>query len=198
MKLNRFLFWFYDEIRIWIRHFFVNNVPGRMGIIIRRIFYRKTFQGNGDFSIEYGCVITEPKNIIMGHGVRMLQNCCLYAHNGGKIELGNKVSFNSNVIINAAENGNIEMGDHVLIGPNVVIRASNHAYSSAYKKISDQGHIGGNIIIGSDVWIGANAVILPNVLIGKGAIIAAGAVVTKDVEEFTIVGGTPAKFIKNR
>lgn len=54
------------------------------------------------------------------------------------------------------------------------------------------------VTIGNDVWIGANAVILPGVTIGDGAVIAAGAVVTKDVEDYSIVGGIPAKVIKYR
>lgn len=52
--------------------------------------------------------------------------------------------------------------------------------------------------IGNDVWIGANAVIMPGICIGDGAIIGAGAVVTKDVEDYAIVGGVPAKIIKYR
>lgn len=55
-----------------------------------------------------------------------------------------------------------------------------------------------NIIIGNDVWIGANAIVLPGVKIGDGAIVAAGAVVTKDVPDFAIVGGVPAKVINFR
>ena len=54
------------------------------------------------------------------------------------------------------------------------------------------------VVIGNDVWIGANAIILPGVKIGDGAIIAAGAVVSKDVEEYSIVGGVPAKLIRYR
>ena len=53
-------------------------------------------------------------------------------------------------------------------------------------------------IIGNDVWIGANVVVLQGVKIGDGAIVAAGAVVTKDVEPYSIVGGVPAKMIKKR
>ncbi|MGF7109371.1 CatB-related O-acetyltransferase [Treponema pedis] len=56
----------------------------------------------------------------------------------------------------------------------------------------------GNIIIKDDVWIGASAIICSGVTIGQGAIIAAGAVITKDVEPYSIVGGNPAKFIRYR
>ena len=59
----------------------------------------------------------------------------------------------------------------------------------------DEGH---KIVIGNDVWIGAGALLLAGVRIGDGAIVAAGAVVTKDVEPYTIVGGVPAKVIKKR
>lgn len=55
-----------------------------------------------------------------------------------------------------------------------------------------------SIEIGSDVWIGDNVSVLPNIKIGHGAIIGTGSVVTKDVEPYTIVGGVPAKFIKDR
>ena len=52
------------------------------------------------------------------------------------------------------------------------------------------------IIIEDDVWIGSGAIITQGVRVGKGAIIAAGAIVTKDVEPFSVVGGVPAKLIK--
>ena len=58
--------------------------------------------------------------------------------------------------------------------------------------------IEGDILIEDDVWISSNSVILPNCTIGKGAIVAAGAVVTNNVEPYTIVGGVPAKLIKKR
>ena len=72
------------------------------------------------------------------------------------------------------------------------VHLNNHSY--------EESHIRNNksIKIGNDVWIGANVVILPGVNIGDGAIIAAGAVVTKDVEPYTIVGGVPARTIKKR
>ena len=55
-----------------------------------------------------------------------------------------------------------------------------------------------SVVVGNDVWIGANAIILPGVMIGDGAVIAAGAIVTKDVDPYSIVGGNPARVIRMR
>lgn len=89
--------------------------------------------------------------------------------------------------------GGITIGDNCLIGHNCTICTVNHS--------KDPDHRGDMtctpVKIGNKVWIGANVTILPGVTIGDGAIIAAGAVVTKDVAANTIVGGIPAKFIKN-
>lgn len=93
--------------------------------------------------------------------------------------------------------GTIEIGNNVLMGPEVMIYTANHNIEKE-KLIREQGNSIGNVIIGNDVWVGARAIILPNVKIGTGAVIAAGAVVTKDVEEYSIVGGIPARKISQR
>ncbi len=88
--------------------------------------------------------------------------------------------------------GGIAIGDDCLIGHNCTICTVNHS-----KDPLRRGDMTcAPVKIGSKVWIGANVTILPGVRIGDGAIIAAGAVVTKDVESRTVVGGVPAKFIK--
>lgn len=80
----------------------------------------------------------------------------------------------------------IEMGEHVFIGENVIIRDSDEHYIDSSKPKSKP------IKIGDNVWIGTGAMILKGVTIGNGAVIAAGSVVTKDVEEYTLVAGVPA------
>lgn len=111
-------------------------------------------------------------------------------------DFGKNIHFGKNVFINAGckfqDQGGIYIGDGALIGHNVVMATLNHAEDP-----SDRGSlIPGAITLGKDVWVGANATILAGVTIGDGAIIAAGAVVTKGVPENTIVGGVPAKIIK--
>lgn len=89
--------------------------------------------------------------------------------------------------------GEIIIGDYVDIAPEVNIWTLHHDPQD-----SDFATKGGDVIIKDFVWIGNRAIILPNVIIAEGAVIAAGAVVTKDVEPYTIVGGVPAKKIGER
>ena len=90
------------------------------------------------------------------------------------------------------DQGGITIDEGALIGHNVVLATLNH-FQSPTKRA---GMTHAPIHIGKNVWIGANATILAGVTIGDGAIVAAGAVVTKDVAPNTIVGGIPAKKIK--
>lgn len=91
------------------------------------------------------------------------------------------------------DQGGIFIGNDCLIGHNAMLCTINHN--------PDPEHRGDMIFkpirICDKVWLGANVTILPGVTVGEGAIIAAGAVVTKDVAPRTVVGGVPAKFIKN-
>ena len=90
------------------------------------------------------------------------------------------------------DQGGITIDEGALIGHNVVLATLNHDLNPAKRA----GMTYAPIHIGKNVWIGANATVLAGVTIGDGAIVAAGAVVTKDVEPNTIVGGVPAKVIK--
>lgn len=93
--------------------------------------------------------------------------------------------------------GKITIGDNVLMGPEVNIFTSNHGMKKDSLIINQELSIK-EVIIENDVWIGARAIILPGVKIAKGTVIAAGSIVTKDTEQYSIVGGNPAKLIKYR
>jgi len=111
-------------------------------------------------------------------------------------DFGRNIHLGRNVFINSGckfqDQGGIFIGDNVLIGHNVVLATLNHEENPQKRGNLKPAPIN----IGCDVWIGSNATILPGVSIGDGAIIAAGAVVTRDVESKTVVGGVPAKLIK--
>ena len=114
------------------------------------------------------------------------------------ITIGNNTYIGENNNLRAAD-GIIDIGNGCLISQGITIVTSNHDIKKSIP-ISQQGWVSkkGRITIFDDVWIGANAVILPDVTIGKGAVVAAGSVVTKDIPEYSIVAGVPAKIIKYR
>ena len=111
-------------------------------------------------------------------------------------DFGKNISIGENVFINACchfqDHGGITIGDGCQIGHNVVFATLNHGLAPEDRKTTYPAPI----ILGKNVWIGSNATILQDVSIGDNAIIGAGAVVTKNVEANTIVGGSPARFIK--
>lgn len=109
------------------------------------------------------------------------------------------IGNNSGVGVNCQLNGKVIIGDNVLMGPEVMMFTHNHNHSRTDIPMKQQGTgVEKPIEIGNDVWIGARCIILQGIKIGNGAIVGAGAVVTKDVPEYTIVGGNPAKVIKKR
>jgi galactoside O-acetyltransferase len=187
------------ELRMFVQ-FFLTWFPGITGVKLRGLCYKNLFFKCGPgLTISQGCLIKGFKQIVLGHNVSFGPNAQVYAEGTDRfIEIGNNVAANANVMINADNGGSIKIGDNVLIGPNVVLRASNHVFSNRDMPILSQGHKAGAIVIKDDVWLGANAVIVPDVIIGKGAVVGAGAVVTKDVEEYTVVAGVPARKIGAR
>lgn len=114
---------------------------------------------------------------------------------GANISIGNNSGIGEESFLQ--DIGEIIIKDNVLIGPRVMIFTANHQ-TNRNACISQQGMIIKRVIIEDDVWIGANSIILPGVTLKKGCVVGAGAVVTKNVEEYNIVGGNPASVIKVR
>lgn len=112
-------------------------------------------------------------------------------------ECGKNIFVGENVFINCCchfqDHGGVYIGDGSLIGSNVVMATINHDLNPLHRADNHPAPIH----IGKKVWIGSHVTILPGITIGDNAIVAAGAVVTKDVAANTVVGGVPAKFIKN-
>lgn len=109
---------------------------------------------------------------------------------GKNITVGRNVFFNSGCRLQ--DHGGIFVGDNVLFGHNVVLATLDHDLDPARRSLLHCAPIR----IGNDVWMGANATITKGVTVGDGAVIAAGAVVTRDVPPRTVVGGVPAKALK--
>ena len=115
----------------------------------------------------------------------------LYINYGKHISIGKNVFINFDCTFLAL--GGITIEDDVLIGPKVSLITESHPLDPKERK----GLIAKPIIIKKNAWIGAKATILPGVTIGENEVVATGAVVSKDVPDNIIVGGIPAKFIKN-
>lgn len=160
-------------------------------------YLRKPFIGSigkGSYIKSGVKLLGNPYRLQIGSKFKIWENCVLELGKGN-IVLGDNGLLGVGTILNAG-NCNIIIGNGVAIAPYCKIMAYSHHYYPG-KSISIS-HIEADIIIEDDVLIGAGVTILPGVTIGKGAIIGAGAVVNRNVDPFTIVGGVPAKFIKNR
>ena len=111
-------------------------------------------------------------------------------------DFGKNIALGKNVFINACccfqDQGGITISDGAYIGHRVVLATLNHGFLPEDRN----SNYPAPIRLGRNVWIGSGAIVVQGVTIGDNAVVAAGAVVTKDVAPNTVVGGTPAKFIK--
>ncbi|WP_345992284.1 acyltransferase [Chryseobacterium sp. Chry.R1] len=132
-----------------------------------------------------------------------------YVDKTSQIKQGFKVSHPKNIKIESyvyigpnsflSSYGKIHIKRGTIIGPNIIIHTANHNYINDIKSIPyDKELIVKDVTIEENVWIGDSVIILPGINIGEGSIIAAGSVVTKNIPKFSIVGGNPAKVIKER
>jgi len=146
---------------------------------LRLAVYRKFFNIGKEVVISREVLFIRPHDIKTGY-----------------LKIGNRVSFNHNTEIDYS--GGVEIHDDVWISQFVIIETHLHSVKTDnLKKL--QPTIKSPLIIGKDAWIGAFATILSSVnYIGKGAVIGAGAVVNRDVEDWAVVGGVPAKKISER
>ena len=110
------------------------------------------------------------------------------------IEIGKGSFINTDVRFGVSDS-QVTIGENVLIGARVSFETVSHPINYTPGKMRKRTT--GSIVVEDDVWIGAGAIILQGVTIYRGAIIAAGSVVKEDVKANTVVGGVPAKFIKN-
>lgn len=124
-----------------------------------------------------------------GERLRISANVNIY--NPQNVSIGDHVYIGYNTYIGGGE---VRLDDQVIIGPFCSIAAGNHTMKDQSYRYGP--YVYGKIHVGRGTWLGSHVTITNNVTIGKGCLIAAGSVVTKDVEDFSIVGGVPATFIK--
>lgn len=122
----------------------------------------------------------------------------VYFGNGSGICVGDEVGFGQNVRIH---NMRLNIGNYVMIGTDTFFQGGGHLYDDLSKPIAHQGGVAekSHLTIGDDVWIGVRVLFLPGCKkVGTGVIVGAGSVVTKDIPDYAIVGGNPARVLKMR
>ena len=116
--------------------------------------------------------------------------------NGETIEMGDEVGFNIGCYVNGY--GGLTIGDRSIFGPYTMIHTANHGMDDPDQPIQAQGWVKAPVSIGKECWIGMGTSIVPGVTVGDGVVIGAGSVVVKDLPDYAVAVGNPARAIKSR
>lgn len=197
------------------------DLSGALGYGFRKQFYSGLFRQTGKGVIfGRGLVLRHPDNATLGdrvaiddyglldasgagpEGIRIgndaiISRNCVIQGKTGPVVLGDRADIGCNVTITSSVG--IYIGNCVLIGANCYIGGGRYAHDRLDLPMIDQGVVTkGPVRIGDDVWLGAGATVLDGVSVGRGCIVGAGAVVVKDLPDYAIAVGVPAKVLKIR
>ncbi|MEK7855881.1 MAG: acyltransferase [Acidobacteriota bacterium] len=169
---------------------------------MRERYYRRKFRGMGTcVLLDEGIRIEGPEHISIGDFVWIDKDVRLLAP-WGSITIGRRVHIAEHVLISGG--GHVSIGDYAAIARGASIYSHSEAIVGG-KRMSgpmipedQKGMRSAPIVIGKDALIGINAVVLPGVMIGEGAIVGANSMVNRDVKDWEIVFGSPAKRVAMR
>lgn len=167
---------------------------------VKRSVCRRLYYGIG-IKLKSSVQSQRAQKIRYWLGSRFVESCGKNVNfeRGARINPELSIGDYSGVGVNCLVSGRTYIGSHVMMGPDCIMYSYSHAYDRLDIPMDQQGFEEPTPIhIGDDVWIGARVIILPGVNIGSHCIIGAGAVVTKDVPDYAVVGGVPAKVIRYR
>ncbi len=208
-------------LRYEITTILTQNMGGAIGYLLRKKLFAPLFKKSGkslilgkdltirkpgyieigdnvaidDFTMLDGCCEQKPA-IKIGNNVIISKGCVIQAKTGA-LTLGDKCDIGAHTVISSISS--ITMEDSVLIAGNCYIGGARYNLDNLDKPIMEQGiYSRGPITIGKGSWVGAAATILDGVTIGQGCVIGAGAVVSRDIPDYAIVAGVPAKVIRFR
>lgn len=135
------------------------------------------------------------RNITLGNGVSIRPSAEIWC-NGGRVQIGAGTDIGTRCRFSVLNQ--LEIGDNVLFSPNVYITDCDHAYADVAKPVMHQGVVqkDNRVYIKEGAYIGINAVIVGNVTIGKNSVVGANSVVTRDVPDYCVAVGAPARVIK--
>lgn len=160
--------------------------------------HAKRFQVQAGKNVYIGkhCALKGKSNIVLDDGVTVRPYAQIWS-GGGTVRIGRGSEIGERCRISIANS--LEIGEKVLLSPNVYITDCDHEYRNIDVPVIEQGIVqkGQAVSIGDGSYIGIDTVIVGNVKIGKHCVIGANSVVTKDVPDYSVAVGIPARVIKN-
>jgi acetyltransferase-like isoleucine patch superfamily enzyme len=200
---------------------FTLNLGGGLGYLTRRLMFASLFDGCGrGVILGRGLMIRKPGRIRLGDRVAIDDFClldggledelavtigsgsviskgCVVQAKARPLVMGSNCDIGAHVLLSSI--GGIILGDSVLIAGNCYIGGGRYHTEDIEQPIMDQGvYSRGPVTIGDGSWIGASATILDGVTIGKGCVVGAGALVTRDIADYSVAVGAPARVINSR
>lgn len=195
-------------------------IPTIVGVALRSVLYKLILSMDGFAAIENNVRLRFADHIKLGHGSYLDHGAYLHACPNG-IEIGERSIVMHGAVLHVYNfrgmpnsgikigrdslvgeysiirgQGGVTIGDRVYTSPFTQIIAVNHVFDDPNRPFVEQGITAEGIVIEDDVWLGAGSIITDGVRVGRGAVVAAGAVVTQDVPPHTVVGGVPAKVLR--
>ena len=200
------------------------NLPGLVGLALRRFFYRGLFKSMGrNVIIGAGVTLRNPRQIVLGdnvviddysvldakggecagievgHDVFISRNVIVSCKDGG-IKIGNNITIGANTIIHSVAESTVSVGDYTMIAANCyVIGTAPYFRDRTDIPMMEQGlEPGKGVVIERDVWLGAGAMISDGSLIREGSIIGALSFVRGEIPAYSIAAGQPATVRRSR
>lgn len=197
-------------------------IPTALGIGLRSVVYRTILRMNGWAAVERNVRLRFAANLRLGHLAYLDEAVYLHACPGG-IDIGDRTIVMHGAVLHVYNfrnlphahirigcdsligeytvvrgQGGVTIGDRVYTSPHSQIIAVDHVFDDPQRSFTEQGITAQGIHIEDDVWLGAGAIVTDGVRVGRGAVVAAGAVVTASVPPGAIVGGVPARVLRER
>lgn len=187
--------------------------------LTRLLYYGNVKIGRGFKTDSVPRIITDKNcRVVIGDNVEFRRNVEIRSHGSSKVIISDNVRIDRGVRLLAANaaiinirtgarvglytvfNGgdSIEVGKKALISGFVYLQTSMHGYGDKNSNVQDQGYNHAPVVLEDDTWLGTHVVVLPGITISKGAVVGSNAVVNRNVDEWQVVAGIPAKPIKER